>query len=396
MLTRRRSRLAQTEQLKNSVINDNPGSPDSSILTDLDTDGNDGDQKNDESSLPKPVWPEASNKSKPIENKTLPPPHADFTALPDESEVTVLSAKEFLDNLKIKRQKLESVLKDPGLPRKARFHLQQSIKVLDESSATVEDGKSLPASEGVKIGTPNLLGKRNISRSTKQPSQKKRHKFTSDEDSKKNEESVNPNQTENDAAPQKTTLNDSAPVPTSSSVEKLEKTSQLGTSDSNNRFEKDTSDLNPEKNSVNLQNATPDRSSALISGLNSALENPEDPSQDPPISAGNDDQINPGPEKSHDQTKQSNQEPPKDDSKPAAGNDDQINPGPEKSHDQTKQSNQEPPKDDSEPASGPTAEQNIGGAIPKSDHFIRERVDGYSEGTCEAKISELELASFID
>jgi hypothetical protein len=84
---------------------------------------------------------------------------------------------------------------------------------LENLLKAVQEGKSLPENEEVRIGNRNLLGKRNKSSTTRKPSKKMRHRFTSgdsekegatEKDEKSNSEKDNPNSE---------VLNDSPSVP---------------------------------------------------------------------------------------------------------------------------------------------------------------------------------------
>lgn len=41
------------------------------------------------------------------------------------------------------------------------------------------------------------------------------------------------------------------------------------------------------------------------------------------------------------------------------------------------------------------AEKDVGSAIPESDDFVGERIDGDPKGSCETKVSELELTLVV-
>ena len=45
---------------------------------------------------------------------------------------------------------------------------------------------------------------------------------------------------------------------------------------------------------------------------------------------------------------------------------------------------------------GARAEEDVGGAVPEGDNFVRERVDGDAEGAGEAKVGEFELAFVVN
>ncbi|KAA1080849.1 hypothetical protein PGT21_023709 [Puccinia graminis f. sp. tritici] len=164
---------------------------------------NDDDfQENDASALPEPVWPEVSNESTSAQKPDPPPQAVTPGGYLNDPEVSIISAKEFLDNIKAKAQRLEVICKDTSIPLSARRLMRDAMKIMIDSSTTVQQGKSLPEDEEVRIGNKNLLGKRNKSSTTRKPSKKMRHRFTSgdsekegatEKDKTSNSEKDNPN-----------------------------------------------------------------------------------------------------------------------------------------------------------------------------------------------------------
>ncbi|KAI9605093.1 hypothetical protein H4Q26_003065 [Puccinia striiformis f. sp. tritici PST-130] len=178
--------------------NKTPQSPATSELTELDEEEDSDTEKNKSSMLGAPVWPEAS-KNLPAGRLDDPQPsQVNSSGLPDNSEITILTAPQFLKNVKSKRQGLDDVANDIQLPWTARYHAEKALESMDDSSTRVQDGRELPEGEKVRIGKQNLLGKRNNSSSCSKATKKTRHKFTSrpknatEENSNKSSEKTNP------------------------------------------------------------------------------------------------------------------------------------------------------------------------------------------------------------
>jgi hypothetical protein len=82
-----------------------------------------------------PVWPEISKNPTSVPVGSKPPPPSNPTGFLNNSEISIISASEFLNNIRTKRQRYKAFLNDKTLPRSVRYHTQKAIEAMDKSSS---------------------------------------------------------------------------------------------------------------------------------------------------------------------------------------------------------------------------------------------------------------------
>ena len=79
-----------------------------------------------------PTWPQVSQDPQmPLERP--PPPPSQGSSFLDESELSIVTREEFLENIQRRRQLLEQISNDKTIPYSARHYTQQWLESLEKS-----------------------------------------------------------------------------------------------------------------------------------------------------------------------------------------------------------------------------------------------------------------------
>ncbi|PLW15638.1 hypothetical protein PCANC_15115 [Puccinia coronata f. sp. avenae] len=153
--------------------------PPSSVLSDI-SESDSESNSSQQTKIPDTKLAEVQNRSDNAASRNPSLPPSSMTSSIDDSEITIITPEAFVQNVQEESEVLKDIVLDKTLPLSVCNHMKKALEAMEKSIVAIQNGKSLPAQEEVKVGVQNLPRKRNLSTAASKSPKKTRHKLTSE------------------------------------------------------------------------------------------------------------------------------------------------------------------------------------------------------------------------
>ncbi|PLW37133.1 hypothetical protein PCASD_13923 [Puccinia coronata f. sp. avenae] len=123
--------------------------PPSSVLSDI-SESDSESNSSQQTEIPDTKLAEVQNQSDNAASRNPSLPPSSMTSSIDDSEITIITPKAFVQNVQEKSEVLKDIVLDKTLPLSVCNHMKKALEAMEKSIVAIQNGKSLPAQEEVK------------------------------------------------------------------------------------------------------------------------------------------------------------------------------------------------------------------------------------------------------